>query len=167
MLNLDLIVLTPIRHQCKQNYANTRNTHHTSRFGGALKIFCLFVFWKPENAPPLTQTFRELGPKPPIPPAIWGVHLMQTAAQHAEEGGSAGQTGRMTGRSFSNGRLHKACTPQIQPAFTFAPFAVRSERVTSRHELGAHILGTTCENKGGCVNRRAKREHVKAKSTTV
>lgn len=54
------------------------------------------------------RVFRDLGPKPPIP-LVFGSPSRATAAQCAEEGGSAGQAGRMTGRSFSNGRLHKAC----------------------------------------------------------
>lgn len=62
-----------------------------------------------------TKVFRDLGPKPPIPLAF-GSPSHATAAQCAEEGGSARQAGRMTGRSFSNGRLHKARAPQTQPA---------------------------------------------------
>lgn len=64
-----------------------------------------------------TKGFRDLGPKPPIPLAF-GVHLMQQQHNVLKRAEAQGKQGRMTGRSFSNGRLHKACTPQIQPALT-------------------------------------------------
>lgn len=82
-----------------------------------------------------TKVFRDLGPKPTIPLAF-GSPSHATAAQCAEEGGSVGQAGRMTGRSFSNGRLHKACTPQMQPACThFQPNRLGLLLIALRLEL--------------------------------
>lgn len=110
-----------------------------------------------------------MGPKPPIPLAF-GSPSHATAAQCVEEGGSAGQAGRMTGRSFSNGRLHKACTPQKQPALTQHTFQPAHSGFTNRPEVGAQIISSTVRTQKIPVYGRAtKYRHVlvKPKCTTV
>lgn len=101
-----------------------------------------------------TGVFRDLGPKPPIPLAF-GSPSHATAAQCAEEGGSAAGR-RMTGRSFSNGRLHKAYTPQIQPALSLNTFQPAHPGCTNRPGVGAQTISSAAQMQKILVDGRAR-----------